>query len=345
MALKRRHWKSTGGMLAVWLILAAAAWGQTLPEVVATVAGEPIRATQLEEAALAELRRLELERYRILKEKLDELIAARLMQLEAARRGVSVAQLQEEEVANKVAPVTEAQVRQFYETHKERLQQPFEALAPRIRAYLQQQAREARQRIWLRSLRERYAVHVALAPPTVNVSVDDDPALGPAEAPVTIVEFSDFQCPYCRRVQPTLKRLLREYDGKVRLVYRDFPLRNIHPQAQKAAEAAQCAAEQRQFWPYHDRLFAADRLEVADLKQYAAELGLDVQQFATCLDSGKYAAEVEKDLQDGVRAGVSATPSFFINGQPLTGAVPYERFQELVEEALARAGNARRATP
>ena len=179
------------------------------------------------------------------------------------------------------------------------------------------------QQTFLNELRQHYAVTIALLAPTVDVGTDGEPSLGPANAPVTIVEFSDFQCPYCRSVQPILKRLLQEYQDRIKLVFRDFPLRNIHPQAQKAAEAAQCAAEQQQFWPYHDRLFAAANLQVEDLKQYAQELGLDVQQFTTCLEADKYAQEVERDLQDGLSAGVSATPSFFINGQPVNGAVPY----------------------
>jgi protein-disulfide isomerase len=138
---------------------------------------------------------------------------------------------------------------------------------------------------------------------------------------------------------------METYEGKVKLVFRDFPLRNIHPQAQKAAEAAQCAAEQQKFWPYHDKLFAAAELQVDDLKRYAKELSLNTAQFDTCLDTSKYDHEIEADMQDGQNVGVSATPSFFINGQALSGAVPYERFQELIEAALAQSHNAQRAKP
>ena len=144
---------------------------------------------------------------------------------------------------------------------------------------------------------------------------------------MTIIEFSDFQCPYCRRVQPTLKQLLQEYQQSVKLVFRDFPLRNIHPQAQKASEAAQCAAEQQQFWPYHDKLFSVSELEPENLKQYAQELGLNTTQFNACLDSSKYAPEV------------------FVNGQPISGAVGYEQFKEVVEAVLERNKNVKRANP
>ncbi len=305
-----------------------------LPSVVATVNGQPITAAELRTAARGELFRLEMQRYRILRDSLEKLVADRLLQLEAAKRGVTVRQLEAQEIAAKVAPVTDEQVKAFYQANQSRIRHPFDQIASRIRAYLQQQAQEKRRRAFLHTLRQRYTVTVALSPPTVAVSADDDPSLGPADAPVTIIEFSDFQCPFCRRAQPTLKRLLREYKGMIRLVYRDFPLRRIHPQAQKAAEAAQCAAEQQRFWPYHDTLFAATSLQVADLKRYAQELGLNMTQFNTCLDSGKYAAEVQRDLQDGLQAGVNATPSFFINGRPLTGAVPYERFKELIDGVL-----------
>jgi protein-disulfide isomerase len=145
-------------------------------------------------------------------------------------------------------------------------------------------------------------------------------------------------------VQPALKKLLAEYEGKVKLVFRDFPLRSIHPEAQKAAEAAQCANDQQQFWAYHDKLFDQTSLKDADLKKYAEELKLDVAQFSTCLDSGKYAKEVDADMQDGQNVGVNSTPSFFINGQPLSGAASFERFQELVDEALEQIQSAKQSS-
>lgn len=313
-----------------------------LPAVVATVQERAISAEELTAAVRSDLLRLEMERYQVMKQKLDELIAARLMELEAKQRGMSVQQLEEEQINAKTAPVSAEQVKAFYEANKNRIRQPLEQIAPRLEAHLQQQERLKQQQTFLRDLRQRYPVTIALTAPTVNVTADDDPFFGPPDGLVTIIEFSDFECPYCRRVQPTLKRLLEEYRGMIKLVFRDFPLRNIHPQAQKAAEAAQCAAEQQQFWPYHDKLFSTSQLQDQDLKQYAQELGLDMQRFVPCFDSGKYAEEVERDLQDGINAGVSATPSFFINGQPVNGAIPYERFKELVDGALEQAKNAKR---
>jgi protein-disulfide isomerase len=177
----------------------------------------------------------------------------------------------------------------------------------------------------------------AATPARVQVSLDDDPSKGPAAAPVTIVEFSDFQCPFCSQAAGTVKRILENYKDRVRFVFRDFPSPSIHPRAQKAAEAAQCANEQGKYWEYHDALFAdQSKLAVADLLVTAERLGLQGDVFKTCLDSGKYAAEVSKDMEEGMKAGVNGTPSFFINGIPVAGAQRYEVFSEIIDRELAR---------
>src|SRR5215471_18937715 len=315
---------------------------EELPAVVATVQGQPIAAEDLTNALRGELLRLEIQRYQTLREKLDELIAYKIFSLEAAQRGVSVQQLVHDEINAKIQAVTPEQAQAFYEANKNRITQPFEKVSEQITSYLQQQAQEQRRQALLKELRPRYPVTVALRAPTVEVATEGEPFLGPTTAPVTIVEFSDFQCPYCRQAQGTLKQLMAAYEGKIKLVYRDFPLRSIHPQAQKAAEAAQCAAEQQQFWPYHDKLFASTSLQMDDLKKFAQELGLNVEQFTSCLDSGKTAAGIDADMQDGQRAGVNATPTFFVNGYPLSGAASYERFKELVDAALEQAQSAQR---
>lgn len=319
-----------------------AAVAADLPPVVATVQGQAISAEELTSALQGELMRLEIQRYQVLKEKLDDLIAERIVSLEAAKRGVSVEQFIQDEIVAKVPTVTPEQVKAFYEANKNRIQPPLEKVAERITAYLQQQGQEQRRQALLKELRPHYPVTVALRAPKVEVASDGEPALGADGAPVTIVEFSDFQCPYCRQVQPTLKRLMAEYEGKVKLVFRDFPLRNIHPQAQKASEAAQCAAEQHKFWPYHDKLFAATSLHMDDLKKYAQELELHVEQFTACLDSNKHASGINADMQAGQNAGVNATPTFFVNGSVLSGAASYEHFKEVVDAALEQAQSAQR---
>ncbi len=177
-------------------------------------------------------------------------------------------------------------------------------------------------------------------PSRIQVSLDDDPIKGSNNAPVTIVEFSDFQCPFCARFYfQTLPLIEEKYikTGKVRFVYRDFPLSTIHPHAQKAAEAAECADEQGKFWEYHNKLFEnQNALDVSSLKQYAKDLGLDMVKFNNCLDSGIMASEVQKDFSDGTSYGVSGTPTFFINGIQIVGAQPYSTFEQVIESELKK---------
>jgi protein-disulfide isomerase len=169
------------------------------------------------------------------------------------------------------------------------------------------------------------------------VPVDDDPAIGPADAPITIIEFSDFQCPYCRTwYDETYQKLLQTYPDKVRFVYRDFPLTSIHPEAQPAAEAAQCANEQDVYWKYYDKLFSNEsELGTETYKKYAAELGLDTAQFDKCLAERTYQKEVEADLEYASNLGVNSTPTFFINGIAVVGAQPFEVFQYIIDKELA----------
>jgi len=168
-----------------------------------------------------------------------------------------------------------------------------------------------------------------------NVVTNDDPAHGSAGAPVTIVEFGDFECPFCRQAFPIVRQLLAESGDQVYLIYRDFPLRDIHPHAQKAAEAAECAADQGKFWAYHDRLFQnQEALTVSDLKRYARQVGLDANVFDQCLDSGRQAAEVEEDFQAGLAAGVQGTPTFFVNGQRIAGVLPLEVWRQIINELV-----------
>ena len=181
-----------------------------------------------------------------------------------------------------------------------------------------------------------------LATPTVqvrryDVSVDDDPFIGPEDAPITIIEFSDYQCPYCKKWHDeVLDRMLANYPGQIRFVYRDFPLISIHPGAAPAAEAADCAGEQGSYWPFYQALFSMKYdLTTEAYQQYAAELGLDTQAFAECLADRRYESEVMGDYDYAVNLGISSTPTFFINGIPIVGAQPYEVFKQLIDKELA----------
>jgi len=190
------------------------------------------------------------------------------------------------------------------------------------------------------SLRLKTPVKVTLAAPRTNVDTGDAPSLGPTDATVTMVTFSDFQCPACGRSYPTVKRIMDQYKGRIRFVFRDFPL-SIHPQAPKAAEAAACANEQGKFWQMHDAMFEnQQKLAVSDLKSTAASLGLDTERFVACLDSGKKTADWQADMEAGKKYGVNSTPSFFINGRLIAGAAPYPAFAQIIDEELQRAGGA-----
>lgn len=175
-----------------------------------------------------------------------------------------------------------------------------------------------------------------------SIKLDGLPYQGADNAKVTIVEYSDFQCPYCQRASSTVKQVLAEYGGKVKFYYKHFPL-SFHQNAQKAAEAYECALEQGKQWEYYDKLFEKSQgdgtgLNAADLKKYARELGLDGTAFDSCLDSGKMAGKVSADTAEGSQNGVSGTPAFFINSEPLVGAQPYPAFKEVIDRKLAEAG-------
>lgn len=308
-------------------------------DAMAIVDGAPISAAQFNDAAAARLAALRAQEYEIKRQVLDDLIGQRLLEKEARARGISVDDLLKQEVEAKVTPPTDADVHQVYENAKARAQGRSEAeVSGQIRQGLTRQRTQARRAELLRELRAKASVSVFLEPPRVAVEAAEGPAKGPKDAPITIVEFSDFQCPYCSRVMPTLKQIEDRYGERVRLVFRDFPL-PIHPLAPKAAEAAACAEEQGRFWEMHDKLFANQGgLQVADLKQRALELGLDADQFNQCLDSGKHEGNWKKDVAEGTRYGVSGTPAFFVNGRLVSGARPLEDFTRVIDEELERAG-------
>jgi protein-disulfide isomerase len=206
--------------------------------------------------------------------------------------------------------------------------------------FVKQQKSREQLTAFVDQLKQKHGVQITLAPPNlprVEVAARG-PSRGPDNAAVTIVEFSDFQCPYCGRVTPTVEKLMKDYDGKVRLVFRHFPL-SFHPNAAKAAEAGACAADQGKFWQMHDKMFSnQQKLTVDDLKSFAKDIGLDQGKFDKCLDSGEKAQLVSADEKDGEQAGVTGTPAFFINGIFINGAVPYEQFKETVDRELKRKG-------
>jgi protein-disulfide isomerase len=177
-----------------------------------------------------------------------------------------------------------------------------------------------------------------MEPARIDVATEGRPSRGAADAPVTIVAFSDFQCPYCATLFSTLKEIEKNYKDQVRIVYLQFPLSQIHPYAEKAAEASLCANEQNQYWQMHDAMFADQaKLGVDQLRQKAEKLSLDMAAFDACLDSSKYASAIRADIAEGVKAGVKGTPAFFVNGRFYSGSLPYDEIRKVVEEELHRA--------
>ena len=312
------------------------------PSVVASVEGVTIDASELEAAGGARLFTLYTQEYQLRKQLLDEIITRKLLEKEAKARGISVDELTRIEVDGKAAPVTQAEAKAFYDENKGRFGQTPEADAlQKIETGLRQQRIAARRTEYVATLRKAASVKVMLEPPRVKMESLAGPTKGPESAPITIVEYADFQCPYCTRALASLKQVEEKYAGKIRIVFRDFPLSQIHPFAAKAAEAGACANDQGKFWPMHDKLFANQtKLAVTDLKQHATDLGLDATEFGTCLDSGKHAAEIKKSVEEGQRYGLSGTPSFFINGRLIVGAQPYDSFAQVIDEELERTPSA-----
>src|SRR5262249_40244335 len=190
----------------------------------------------------------------------------------------------------------------------------------------------------LDGLRAEQPLTILLSAPRMQVASAGHPQLGPDNAPVTVVEFADFQCPFCGKAEPAVRQIREKYGDKIKLVYMDFPL-PMHNNALDAAKAARCANEQGKFWPYHDQLFANQtKLSPVDLKGYAKNLQLDTTKFDACFDQAKYEAEVRKDMAEGQKLGVDGTPSFYIDGRPLIGAQPESAFASIIDEALASGG-------
>jgi protein-disulfide isomerase len=272
---------------------------------------------------------------------LDAMIAEILLAEAAEGSGLSPEAYAEAEIAKRASSPTDADVEGFYRANVGQMQGgTLEEMAPLITRFLEEQSRTAARDALIASLRRSGPdIQVSLETPRYPVDVDaSDPSIGNASAPVTIVEFSDFECPFCRQASPTLKKLQEAYGDQVRIVWKDFPLTQIHPQAFKAAEAAHCAGDQGRFWEYHDRLFAnQSALQPAALKGHASDMRMDTAQFNACLDESKYAERVRAGMEMGTRLGVDSTPTMYINGRAVAGAYPYETLAAIVDEELARA--------
>ena len=309
--------------------------------VVATVGDHQITESQLDAKIKSQMASLESRIYDLKRQALESMADDYLIEQAARRANLSVDDYVKKEVRDKAETVSDAQARKYYDDHKKQIPAPYDQVKDRLISGLNNQKVQEQRAKLVASLRANTPIKIMIAAPRVAVASAGHPELGGKDAPVTIVEFADFQCPFCRRAEDTLKDLRAKYGDKIKLVYMDFPL-PMHDHALDAAKAALCADEQGKFWAYHDDLYAnQSKLAPADLKAYANQLGLDTARFDGCFDQAKFEARVRRDMTKGSRLGVDGTPSFFIDGRPLVGSQPLEAFEQVIDEELATSDHRR----
>jgi protein-disulfide isomerase len=314
--------------------------GNTAQTVLATVGGRAITKGYLEERLKPYVYKRRLEVFTDELAALNYRIYETLLDAEAKRRNTTREEVFRLEVTEKLKAPSESDITKFYEENKSRIQGDLSALHDQISNFLLQQ--EQRRLVFDLNQRLRASANLQVLltepeAPVQAVSTDDDPSRGDANAPVTVVVFTDFQCPVCAATHPIIDETLKAYGNRVRLVVRDFPL-PMHNNARKAAEAAAAAAAQGKFFEYINVLFRnQSALDTPSLKKYAADLGLDAARFNTALDTGQYAAEVEHDIDDGNQYGIEGTPTIFVNGVRLRDLTA-EAFKAAIDRALARPG-------
>jgi len=354
---KKRIWQmSTVSLLSLVLsifILPSAvnstlATTNTDPGVAAEVAGKVITIEELERPLSSRIYNLQKEIFQLKRNRLDQLIAEILLQKEAEQRGTSVQQYLQETVLNNRVLVSDDEVEQFYLENRANLagwRGSEQELKRRIRASLQQQKTYKKILAYAATLRSKYKVSDYLEEPpfpTTLVTVGGDPVEGPADAPVTVIEFSDYLCHSCKKHHAVVKKLRKIYEGQVRWVFKDFPLGG-REKAMMVAEAARCAADQGKFAQYRDLLFEVEgELTSTTLNDFAEQLGLDKETFTLCRQEHKFKKQILKDIEEGRKAGIEMTPSFIINGRLIPGGPPLERLQEIINKELSSAYSQKR---
>lgn len=325
----------SAGPYSLPTVLAATADGP----VVAEIAGEKITSEELDQPLASRIYQLEEQIYQLRKGRLDQLTANILLKKEAERRNISPQQLVDEIVQAGVE-VTNEEIEQEFQRRKDTSNLPEAQLKQEIANAIGQKKAVRKIMDYGLSLREKYGAVTYLKPPDlprVKVSAGDDPSRGPAGAPVTIIEFTDYECVACRQYHEAAEKLRQSYPDGIRWVSKDFPL-EPHEGARKAAEAARCANEQGKFWEYRNMLFAnTGKFDPERLLAMASDLGLDMEPFKECYESGKYEKQVAKNLKEGQNIGITSTPSFVVNGKLVPGGPPVEEFKRIIEEELAAA--------
>ena len=320
--------------LVLWptLLAASTAAGEPL----AKVGDRVISRAAVEKEMSNELLEFENTRYQILKEGLNGLISEALFELEAKAQELTAEELASKEVLKKVPDPTDEEIRALYEAQKAGLgNATLEDIRESAIDYLKQVKISARHDEYVAELKKKYPTTISLRPPTVDVSVGTR-TRGAEDAPITIVEFADYECPYCKRAKDAVDKVIKTYGDQVRFSYRDYPL-SFHENAQAAAEGGHCANAQGLFWSYHDKVMASPDVSPAALKSIAGAIGLDQEKFDTCMDKNEQKAAVEADIAAAKELGINGTPVFYVNGRIVDGAQPFEAFREVIEEELARA--------
>ena len=342
---------ATAGIACALLTCSAAAQDKTPSpsgEPLAVLDGQPFYEDQLPAGAQAQLERMMTQVNAVKLRALHEALDQKLIEAEAKKQGVSRDDLFKAEVLAKAVDPTEEQVRAYYESRPEQKSHPYDEVKDSIRTGMKsveigkaQAAYVAR--LWQQAMNDG-ELTLLIKPPKIEIKADASRLKGDAKAPITIVEFSDFSCPFCLKAESSIAAVLAKYPGQVNLSYRDLPLRELHPNAEMAAEASRCAGEQGKFWEYHDLLFARqDKQDREGLMEDAHTLKLDEAKFDACLSSGRYQPQIEQDAQLAARAGIVATPGFSIDGTFVRGAQPAEAFEQIIDKKLSALNEKRAA--
>jgi len=303
--------------------------------VLATVGTYKITQQEVDSKLTAQLASLEIQLYDLKKGTVEQIADEYLLQEAAKKAHLSAPAYVKREVDDKVAEPSDADLRKIYDQLKLQAQGPYDQIKPSLAAYVKTREKQHLREELTARLRTEHGFKILLKAPRFEVAAGNKPSLGPQNATVTILEFGDFQSPYCGLAEGALGQVRAKYGDKVRLVYADFP-ELLYPNAFQTASAARCAGEQGKFWQFHDAVFAdQSKLAPNDLKATAARLKLDTAKFNDCLDKHKYDNDVRKDMEEGKLLGVEGTPAFYINGRPLLGAQHIQKFTEVIDEELA----------
>jgi protein-disulfide isomerase len=339
-----RMWRRTTAALACVLLTCVAAAQDKAPSPagppLAVIDGQTIYEDQLPAKEVTQLQRMMAQVYGVKLRALHETLDQRLIDAAAKKKGVNEDDLFKSEVLSKVSEPTDDQVKASYQSRQDLKNSSFDEVKDRVRQDLKKEAIQRQKSAYIQGLWQLAVndgeLSILLAPPRIEITPNASRMRGDPKAPITIVEFSDFSCPFCLKAEASISAVMAQYPGQVKLSYRDFPLRELHPNAETAAEAARCAGEQDKFWEYHDLLFANQKRQNSEgLMDDARALKLDEPKFAACLSSGRYKEQIDQDVQMGSRAGIEATPGFYINDTFVNGAQPPEVFERIIDQKLA----------